>query len=161
MTTTFSDAQIVRVMDTYEDLVAEFGGDDGLALSTACNEVENLVAEFGVKLPYRVNEDGSKSMDNSYLAMDIINFNTDTLKKVNKRKFVVRPWWSREFIEADPKLFDEDMERCEKCGDWEKYFNMRYDDMGDYYCEDCVDSDYEDTDSEEDIEGEIILVKPE
>lgn len=40
MTTIFSDAEIVKVMDTYEDLVAEFGGNDGLALSVACKEVE-------------------------------------------------------------------------------------------------------------------------
>ena len=141
----FDDSQIVKVMDTYEDLVAEFGGDDGLALSVACNEVE-----FGVKLPYRVNEDGSKSMDNSYLAMEITHFDTDTLKKVRKRKMVVRPWWSREFMEADTKYFDEDMRKCEKCGDWEKYFNMSYDDsLGEHYCEDCEDSDDEQNDIEQ------------
>ena len=150
MTTIFSDAQIVKVMDTYEDLVAEFGGDDGLALSTACNEVE--VENAWEQLKDEIYDKGVKSD----LKIEVIMFDTDTLKKVRKRnrKFVVRSWWQNEFIAADPKYFDEDMRQCEKCGDWEKYFNMSYDDdTGFHLCEDCEDSDYyEDTDSEEEIE---------
>lgn len=70
----FDDAQIVKVMDTYEDLVAEFGGDDGLALSVACKEVE--VENSWEKLMDEIYDKGFKSD----LKIDIIMFDTDTLK---------------------------------------------------------------------------------
>ena len=93
----FDDSQIVKVMDTYEDLVAEFGGDDGLALSVACKEVE-----------YKNDMNKLNLCDNdSCLAMEIKYFDTATLKKVYKGKMVVRPWWSREYITEKQKDIEQ------------------------------------------------------